>query len=65
MNTKQTDVLIIGAGPTGLALACQLVRHGVDFIIVEKNAAVTSYSKAIGVHANHRIHFLLNGTNSL
>src|SRR4030095_2513317 len=30
---------------------CQLVRHGVDFVIVEKNADVTPYSKAIGVHA--------------
>src|SRR5438034_3638973 len=49
--TQQTDVLIIGAGPTGLALACQFVRYGVDFIIAEKNGDVTPYSKAIGVHA--------------
>lgn len=48
---KQTDVIIVGAGPTGLALACQLVRYSVDFAIVEKNEGVTPYSKAIGVHA--------------
>lgn len=47
----RTQVLIIGAGPTGLNLACQLVRYGVDFIIVEKKESVTPYSKAIGVHA--------------
>jgi len=47
----KTDVLIVGAGPTGLSLACQLVRHGVDFVVVEKNEGVTPYSKAIGVHA--------------
>jgi 2-polyprenyl-6-methoxyphenol hydroxylase-like FAD-dependent oxidoreductase len=47
----QTDVIIIGAGPTGLSLACQLVRYGVDFVIIEKNEGVTSHSKAIGVHA--------------
>ena len=47
----RTDVVIIGAGPTGLSLACQLVRHGVDFVIVEKNDGVTPYSKAIGVQA--------------
>jgi 2-polyprenyl-6-methoxyphenol hydroxylase-like FAD-dependent oxidoreductase len=47
----KTDVVIIGAGPTGLSLACQLVRYGIDFIIVEKNEAVTPYSKAIGVQA--------------
>ena len=46
-----TDVLIIGAGPTGLSLACQFVRYGVDFLIVEKKEGVTPYSKAIGVHA--------------
>jgi 2-polyprenyl-6-methoxyphenol hydroxylase-like FAD-dependent oxidoreductase len=46
-----TDVLIVGAGPTGLSLACQLVRYGIDFVIIEKNASVTPYSKAIGVQA--------------
>ena len=47
----ETDVIIVGAGPTGLALACQLIRYGVDFVIVEKNEGVTPYSKALGVHA--------------
>ncbi|MES2459139.1 MAG: FAD-dependent monooxygenase [Armatimonadota bacterium] len=47
----QTDVIIVGAGPTGLALASQLIRHGIDFVIVEKNDALTPFSKAIGVHA--------------
>lgn len=47
----QTDVLIVGAGPTGLALACQFIRYGVDFIIIDKKETTTPYSKAIGVHA--------------
>jgi 2-polyprenyl-6-methoxyphenol hydroxylase-like FAD-dependent oxidoreductase len=47
----QTDVLIVGAGPTGLSLACQLVRYGIDFVIVDKKEGVTPYSKALGVHA--------------
>src|SRR5215831_18976786 len=51
MTTINTDVLIIGAGPTGLSLACQLLRYGIDFVIVEKKKAMTPYSKAIGVHA--------------
>jgi 2-polyprenyl-6-methoxyphenol hydroxylase-like FAD-dependent oxidoreductase len=50
-TTIDTDVLIVGAGPTGLALACQLTRYKVDFAIIEKNAGVTAYSKALGVHA--------------
>src|SRR5215510_937751 len=49
--TMKTEVLIIGAGPTGLSLACQLLRYGIDFVVVEKNDGITSYSKAIGVQA--------------
>jgi 2-polyprenyl-6-methoxyphenol hydroxylase-like FAD-dependent oxidoreductase len=46
-----TDVIIVGAGPTGLSLACQLSRYGIDFVIVEKNEGITPYSKALAVHA--------------
>ncbi len=46
-----TDVLIVGAGPTGLALACQLIRYGIDFIIIDKKETTTPHSKAIGVQA--------------
>ncbi len=28
----ETDVIIAGAGPTGLSLACRLVRYGIDFV---------------------------------
>jgi 2-polyprenyl-6-methoxyphenol hydroxylase-like FAD-dependent oxidoreductase len=47
----KTDVIVVGAGPTGLSLACQLIRYGIDFVVVEKNEAITKYSKALGVHA--------------
>jgi 2-polyprenyl-6-methoxyphenol hydroxylase-like FAD-dependent oxidoreductase len=47
----KTDVVIVGAGPTGLALACQLARFNVAFVIIEKSNGVTPYSKALGVHA--------------
>jgi 2-polyprenyl-6-methoxyphenol hydroxylase-like FAD-dependent oxidoreductase len=47
----KTDVIIVGAGPTGLALAGQLIRYGVDFVIFDKKETTTPYSKAIGVQA--------------
>jgi 2-polyprenyl-6-methoxyphenol hydroxylase-like FAD-dependent oxidoreductase len=47
----KTDVIIVGAGPTGLSLACQLIRHSVDFVIFDKKETTTPYSKAIGVQA--------------
>lgn len=47
----RTEILIVGAGPTGLALACQLARFGIDFLAVEKRETTTPFSKAIGVQA--------------
>jgi 2-polyprenyl-6-methoxyphenol hydroxylase-like FAD-dependent oxidoreductase len=47
----KTDVLVVGAGPTGLALAVQLIRNGIDFVIIDKTETITPYSKAIGVQA--------------
>jgi 2-polyprenyl-6-methoxyphenol hydroxylase-like FAD-dependent oxidoreductase len=35
---KQSDVLIIGAGPTGLVLALWLTKLGVKIRIVDKTA---------------------------
>jgi 2-polyprenyl-6-methoxyphenol hydroxylase-like FAD-dependent oxidoreductase len=50
-TTLTTDVLIVGAGPTGLALACQFIRYGLDFVIIDKKETTTPFSKAIGVQA--------------
>jgi 2-polyprenyl-6-methoxyphenol hydroxylase-like FAD-dependent oxidoreductase len=36
VSEQQTEVLIVGAGPTGLALACDLARRDVTFRIVDK-----------------------------
>ena len=47
----QTSVVIIGAGPTGLSMAAQLQRYGIDFLIIEKNESPTHLSKAIAVQA--------------
>lgn len=44
-------MIIVGAGPTGLSLACQLTRYGVDFVVVEEKEGITPFSKALGVHA--------------
>ena len=46
-----TTVVIVGAGPTGLSLAAQLIRYDIDFIILEKRAGASKFSKAIAVQA--------------
>jgi 2-polyprenyl-6-methoxyphenol hydroxylase-like FAD-dependent oxidoreductase len=41
-----TDVLIIGAGPTGLTLACDLARRGVGHRVVERDPAPNRATRA-------------------
>lgn len=51
MKTSHVAVLIVGAGPVGLAIAALLRQQGIEVRIIEKNEGPTPYSKAIGVHA--------------
>jgi 2-polyprenyl-6-methoxyphenol hydroxylase-like FAD-dependent oxidoreductase len=44
-----TDVLVVGAGPTGLTLAVDLARRGVSLRIVEKDAAFAVGSRGRGM----------------
>src|SRR6188768_749518 len=50
-NTFDTDVIIVGAGPTGLMAANQLARHGINFIILDSKDGPTIQSRAIAVTA--------------
>jgi 2-polyprenyl-6-methoxyphenol hydroxylase-like FAD-dependent oxidoreductase len=43
------QVLIVGAGPTGLALACHLLRLGVAVRIIDQKPGPSTTSKAIGL----------------
>lgn len=50
-KSESTQVLIVGAGPTGLMTACQLARHGVKFRIVDNDNGPTTQSRALAIHA--------------
>lgn len=45
------DVLIVGAGPTGLMLANQLGRQGVRTTIIDRHAGPALQTRALGVQA--------------
>jgi 2-polyprenyl-6-methoxyphenol hydroxylase-like FAD-dependent oxidoreductase len=46
-----TDVLVVGAGPTGLMLANQLGRRGVRALILDRHAGPSLQTRALGVQA--------------
>lgn len=49
MNDDATPVLIVGAGPTGLLLACELARYQVPCRIIDKKNERTQTSNAIAI----------------
>jgi 2-polyprenyl-6-methoxyphenol hydroxylase-like FAD-dependent oxidoreductase len=50
-SIRDTDVFIVGAGPTGLVLALWLTRLGVRVRIVDKTVAPGTTSRALAVQA--------------
>ncbi len=50
-KTNHTEVLIIGAGPTGLVMACYLLRYGVKFRIIDKQKDRAHESRAFAIQA--------------
>ncbi|HEY2136655.1 MAG TPA: FAD-dependent monooxygenase [Xanthobacteraceae bacterium] len=51
--TSQTSVLIAGAGPVGLALACELGLRGVACVLVEKRDGAITLPKMSSVSARN------------
>jgi len=49
MPISKTDVLVVGAGPAGLATALTALRHGARVLVVERRAGTSTVPRATGV----------------
>src|SRR5258708_4402408 len=48
---NDTDVLVVGAGPTGLTLAASLIARGIRTVVIDKLAQGANTSRAAAVNA--------------
>ncbi|WP_082232750.1 FAD-dependent monooxygenase [Halobacillus massiliensis] len=48
---QNPEVLIIGAGPTGLMMANQMERYGISYRIIDRKSGRSKYSKALVIHS--------------
>ena len=53
---QQTDVLIVGAGPVGLALALDLGWRGISCLIVDQGAGDIEHARS-GLVSSRRVEF--------
>ena len=51
MSSLSTQVLIVGAGPAGLATAIGLAERNIDFVIVDALPEAQNTSRAAVIHA--------------
>ena len=46
-----SDVVVVGAGPTGLMLACELAMRGITVHLLEERTETPNITRAFAVHA--------------
>jgi 2-polyprenyl-6-methoxyphenol hydroxylase-like FAD-dependent oxidoreductase len=51
IDMADSDVIVVGAGPTGLMLACELAMRGIQVRLVERRAQTPNITRAFAVHA--------------
>lgn len=57
MSSRRTSVLIVGAGPVGLALAIELGHRSIPCLLIEKNDRVGYAPRAKSTNVRTREHF--------
>jgi 3-(3-hydroxy-phenyl)propionate hydroxylase len=49
MSAQQTDVLIVGAGPSGMTMANLLGVYGTRALVIDREAGILQYPRAVGI----------------
>ncbi len=50
MNARRYwPVVVVGAGPTGLTLACLLARYGIEVLVIERNPQTVQEPRAVSI----------------
>lgn len=66
MEVFDKEVLIVGAGPSGLVTACFLAREGINFRIIEKRTKIKEATGALVIHpASMEVFEQLNVANKI
>ena len=55
------DVIVVGAGPVGLWVACELKLAGIEVAVIERRAEPTTQSRALTIHGRSLEVFALRG----
>ena len=58
---KHLDVVVVGGGPVGLWLACELALAKVKVVVLERRAERVTQSRALGIHGRTIEVFALRG----
>ncbi|HLQ56877.1 MAG TPA: FAD-dependent monooxygenase [Streptosporangiaceae bacterium] len=51
ISRRDCQVLVVGAGPTGLVLACELLARGIRAHVIDQGDGVVLQTRALGIHA--------------
>jgi len=51
VERQSADVLIVGAGPTGMVMALCLAKRGVRSVVIERHAGINEHPKAHELNA--------------
>ena len=57
MADEEAEVIIVGGGPVGLSLACDLSKRGVKTILLERNKTTSVIAKAFALNCRSMEHF--------